>query len=350
MKYRYLGSSGLLMSRLTLGTMTFGAPDWGCDEKTSHAIIRRYIESGGNCLDIADIYAGGRSEGIVGSLMPELNRDGLIVASKCSLPSGPAVTQFGANRKQIIASCEKSLKRLKTDYIDLYHIHVPDPATPYEETLRALDDLVRQGKVRYTGSSMFFGWQLTKAQGVSAAHNLEKMVAGQYIYSLIHRDFERETIPAAIDAGIGITCFSPLGGGLLTGKYRGQEKPEKGTRASFRTQVDGPRFWHPRGSQTADIVAEVSKKFGIPSQQLAIAWPLGRKFVTSVIVGVKTVDQLEKNMAPADWDLPQDVWNELEERTRPEEEYMTWYTKFNNNRVFKVSEFHDEKADLTEMR
>ena len=350
MKYRYLGSSGLLMSRLTLGTMTFGAPDWGCDEKTSHAIIRRYIESGGNCLDIADIYAGGRSEGIVGSLMPELNRDGLIVASKCSLPSGPAVTQFGANRKQIIASCEKSLKRLKTDYIDLYHIHVPDPATPYEETLRALDDLVRQGKVRYTGSSMFFGWQLTKAQGVSAAHNLEKMVAGQYIYSLIHRDLERETIPAAIDAGIGITCFSPLGGGLLTGKYRGQEKPEKGTRASFRTQVDGPRFWHPRGSQTADIVAEVSKKFGIPSQQLAIAWPLGRKFVTSVIVGVKTVDQLEKNMAPADWDLPQDVWNELEERTRPEEEYMTWYTRFNNNRVFKVSEFHDEKADLTEMR
>ena len=346
MKYRYLGSSGLLMSRLTLGTMTFGAPDWGCDEKTSHAIIRKYMHAGGNCLDVADIYAGGRSEEIVGTLMPELNRDGLIIASKCSLPSGPAITQFGANRKQIIASCEKSLKRLNTDYIDIYHIHVPDPVTPVAETLQAMDDLVRQGKVRYTGSSMFFGWQLTKAQGVSARHNLEKMVAGQYIYSLIHRELERETIPAAIDAGIGITCFSPLGGGLLTGKYRGQEQPEKGTRASFRTQVDGPRFWHPRGYRTADIVADVSKRSGIPRQKLAIAWPLGQTFVTSVIIGVRTVDQLEKNMAPADWDLPQDVWMELEERTRPEEEYMTWYHQFNNGRFFKASEFHDGKADL----
>ncbi len=184
MKYRYLGSSGLLMSRITLGTMTFGAPDWGCHERESHAIIRKYIEAGGNTLDIADIYAGGRSEEIVGNLMPELNRDGLIIASKCTLPSGPTVTQFGANRKQIISSCEKSLERLKTDYIDLYHIHVPDPIASYEETLRTLDDLVRQGKVRYTGSSMFFGWQLAKAQGISATHNLEKMVAGQIYLQL----------------------------------------------------------------------------------------------------------------------------------------------------------------------
>jgi len=338
MKYRYLGSSGLLMSRITLGTMTFGAPDWGCDEKEAHAIIKKYIEAGGNTLDIADIYAGGRSEEIVGNLMPELNRDGLIIASKCSLPSGPAVTQFGANRKQIISSCEKSLKRLKTDYIDLYHVHVPDPITSYEETLRALDDLVRQGKVRYTGSSMFFGWQLTKAQGVSAKYNLEKMAAGQYIYSLIHRELERETIPAAVDAGIGITCFSPLGGGLLTGKYQDQEKPEPGTRASFRTAVDGPRFWHPKGYKTAEIVADVSDKSGIPMVKLAIAWPLGRKFVTSVIIGARNVDQFEKNMAPADWDLPLEVWNELEERTRPEEEYMTWYGKFNNARFFNASE------------
>ncbi len=346
MKYRYLGSSGLLMSRITLGTMTFGAPDWGCDEKESHAIIKKYIEAGGNTLDIADIYAGGRSEEIVGNLMPELNRDGLIIASKCSLPSGPAITQFGANRKQIISSCEKSLKRLKTDYIDLYHVHVPDPITPFEETLRTLDDLVRQGKVRYTGSSMFFGWQLTKAQGVSTAYNLEKMVAGQYIYSLIHRELEREIMPAAIDAGIGITCFSLLGGGLLTGKYRGQDKPKQGTRASFRTKVDGPRFWHPRGYKTADIVAVVSEKSGIPMAKLAIAWPLGRKFVTSVTIGVRNVEQLEKNMEPADWDLPTEVWKELEEMTRPEEEYMTWYNKFNYGRFFKASEYHDGEVEL----
>ena len=345
MKYRYLGSSGLLMSRITLGTMTFGAPDWGCDEKESQSIIKKYLDAGGNCLDVADIYAGGRSEEIVGNLMPDLNRDGIIIASKFSLPSGRAITQFGANRKQIISSCDKSLKRLKTDYIDLYHVHVPDPVTTLEETLRAMDDLVRQGKVRYTGSSMFFGWQLSKAQGVSAKCNLEKMVAGQYIYSLIHRELERETIPAAIDAGIGITCFSPLGGGLLTGKYKGKEKPEKGTRASFRTEVDGPRFWHPRGHKTAEIVADVSNKSGIPMAKLAIAWPLGRKFVTSVIIGVKNIDQLEKNMAPAEWDLPQEVWDELEKRTRPEEEYITWYNKFNYQRFFKASEFHDVKVE-----
>ena len=346
MKYRYLGSSGLLMSRITLGTMTFGAPDWGCDEKESQAIIKKYLDAGGNCLDIADIYAGGRSEEIVGNLMPELNRDGIIIASKFSLPSGKAITQFGANRKQIISACEKSLKRLKTDYIDLYHVHVPDPVTSLEETLRAIDDLVRQGKVRYTGSSMFFGWQLAKAQGVSAKYKLEKMVAGQYIYSLIHRELERETIPAAVDAGIGITCFSPLGGGLLTGKYQGKEKPGKGTRASFRTEVDGPRFWHPRGHKTAEIVADVSKKSGIPMAKLAIAWPLGRKFVTSVIIGVKNLDQLAKNMEPAEWDLPKKVWEELEKRTRPEEEYMTWYNKFNYERFFNASEFHEVKAEL----
>jgi aryl-alcohol dehydrogenase-like predicted oxidoreductase len=303
------------MSRLSLGTMTFGAPDWGCDERVAHAIIRNYIETGGNSLDIADIYAGGRSEEIVGSLLPELNRDGLIIASKFSLPSGPATTQFGANRKQIISSCEKSLKRLKTDYIDLYHVHVPDPITPYEETLGAMDDLVRQGKVRYTGSSMFFGWQLAKAQGISEKHNLEKMVAGQYIYSLIHRELEREAMPAAIDAGIGITCFSPLGGGLLTGKYKGQKEPEKGSRASFRTEVDGPRFWHPT-------------------------------FVTSVIIGAKNLDQFKENMEPADWDIPQDVWNELEERTRPREEYLSWYNKFNYDRFFVASEFHNPDVEL----
>jgi aryl-alcohol dehydrogenase-like predicted oxidoreductase len=346
MKYRYLGSSGLLMSRITLGTMTFGAPDWGCDEKESQAIIKKYLDAGGNCLDIADIYAGGRSEEIVGNLMPELNRDGIIIASKFSLPSGKAITQFGANRKQVISACEKSLKRLKTDYIDLYHVHVPDPVTSLEETLRAIDDLVRQGKVRYTGASMFFGWQLAKAQGVSAKYNLEKMVAGQYIYSLIHRELERETIPAAVDAGIGITCFSPLGGGLLTGKYQGKDKPEKGTRASFRTEVDGPRFWHPRGHKTAEIVADVSKKSGIPMAKLAIAWPLGRNFVTSVIIGVKNIDQLEKNLEPAEWDLPKEVWEELEKRTRPEEEYMTWYNKFNYERFFNASEFHDVKVEL----
>jgi aryl-alcohol dehydrogenase-like predicted oxidoreductase len=326
--------SGLLMSRLTLEHL-FGAPDWGCDQKESHGIIKSYLDAGGNCLDIADIYAGGRSEEIVGNLIPELNRDGLIIASKFSLPTGPAVTQFGASRKQILTACEKSLKRLKTDYIDLYHVHVPDPITPFEETLRALDDLVRQGKVRYTGSSMFFGWQLAKAQGVSEKYNLEKMVAGQYIYSLIHRELERETIPAAVDAGIGITCLSPRRRST-TGKY--QDKSTNSGNLSFSDRAT-VSFCIYRIYETAEII-RCPKKCGIPMAKLAIAWPLGRTFVTSVIIGVKNVDQLKRNMEPADWDLPMDVWEELEKRTRPEEEYMTWYAKFNNARFFNASEFH----------
>ncbi len=334
------------MSRITLGTMTFGAPDWGCEEKESHAIIREYLEAGGNSLDIADIYAGGKSETIIGNLMPDLNRDSIIIASKASLPTGSGHTEFGANRKQIMATCERSLKRLKTDYIDLYYIHVPDPITTYEETQRALDDLVRQGKVRYLGVSSYFGWQIAKANGIAETHGLERMVAGQYIYSLIHRELEREVIPAAIDTGMGITCFSPLGGGLLTGKYKSGSKPEAGTRASYRTNVDGPRFWNPTGHRTAEIVSDVSTKYGIPNAKLAISWPLGRKFVTSVIIGVRNLKQLKDNMEPADWEMPQEVWNELEDRTRPEEEYLTWYNKFNYDRFYSASEFHDPASEL----
>ncbi len=346
MKYRYLGSSGLLMSRLTLGTMTFGAADWGCDEKESHAIIRVYLEGGGNSLDIADIYAGGKSETIIGNLLPELNRDSLIIASKASLPTGNGKTEFGANRKQIMATCERSLKRLQTDYIDLYYIHVPDPVTGYEETQRALDDLVRQGKVRYLGVSSYFGWQIAKANGIADRYRLERMVAGQYIYSLIHRELEREVIPAAVDSGVGITCFSPLGGGLLTGKYGGDRQPVAGSRASYRTNVDGPRFWNETGYHTAEIVNEVSAKYGIANTKLAIAWPLGRKFVSSVIIGVRSLEQLEDNMRSADSDLPAEVWNELEERTRPQEEYLTWYNKANYNRFFSASEFHNPDVEL----
>ncbi|MDA3810959.1 MAG: aldo/keto reductase [Spirochaetaceae bacterium] len=347
MKYRYLGNSGLLMSRLSLGTMTFGAPNWGCDQKTSHDIIRRYLELGGNSLDIADIYAGGQSEEIVGKLIPELNRDQLILSSKFTLATGTHPTEFGANRKQIMSSCERSLKRLKTDYLDVYYVHIPDPITPYEETLRTLDDLISQGKVRYIGVSSYFGWQIAKAYGVSDKMGYEKMVAGQYIYNLIHRELEREVIPAGKEFGLGFTCFSPLGGGLLTGKYSKEKKPHEGSRASFRTKVDGPRFWHPKGFKIAEVVEQVSRESGIPQTKLAISWPLGRKEVSSVIIGVKNLEQLEDNMQSADYDMPSDIWNKLEELTRPEEEYLTWYNKFNSNLFYSRSEYHKEENDFS---
>lgn len=346
MKYRFLGNSGLLVARISLGTMTFGTDNWGCDEEESHAIMKAYIDDGGNFIDCADVYAGGRSEEIVGYFLPQVNRDDLVIASKCYFPMGQKPNQYGVSRKHIFASCEASLKRLRTDYIDIYYIHGPDPVTPYEETLRAMDDLVRQGKVRYLGGSNLFGWQLAKAAGISTRLGWERLVAGQYIYSLIHRELERELIPAAVDHGVGLTAYSPLGGGLLTGKYKGMREPAEGTRHAFRTQIDGPRFWNEQGFRTADIVENVSAESGIPMFKLAIAWPLGRKFVSSVIIGVKSVDQLRANMEVADWDLPNGVWEALEERTRPADEYLSWFSRKNYERFFSAAEFHDERAEL----
>ncbi len=346
MKYRYLGSSGLLISRITLGTMTFGAKEWGCDQGEAHAIMKRYLEGGGNLLDTADVYAGGRSEEIIGTFLPQMQRDQVLVASKSYFPMGGEPNRYGSSRKHLIASCEASLRRLRTDYIDLYYLHGPDPVTPLEETLRALDDLLRQGKVRYLGCSNMFGWQIAKANGIAARRGFEPLVAGQYLYNLVHREPEREIIPAAVDGGLGICCYSPLAGGLLTGKYKGQETPREGTRLAYRTRVDGPRFWHPLGFQTAAAVEEVAARSGIPMYRLAIAWPLRRRFVASVIVGVRTAGQLDSDMEMGDWDLPEEVWSDLEERTRPQEEYLSWFNRENYRRHFQAAELHDPSREL----
>lgn len=346
MKYRYLGSSGLLVSRIALGTMTFGVPDWGCDENEAHTILKGYLDAGGNHIDCADVYAGGRSEEIVGSFLPQINRDEVVVASKCFFPMGDKPNSFGFSRKHVIASCEASLKRLKTDYIDIYYIHGSDPVSPMEEQMRALDDLVRQGKVRYLACSNLFSWQIAKACGIAAKMNLETLIAGQYIYSLVHRELEREVIPAAVDQGLGMTCYGVMGAGLLTGKYKGQQEPAQGTRIAFRIQMDGGRFWHPKGLQTAEILDQVSSETGIPMFKLAIAWPLKRRFVASVIIGVRELGQLEANLETGDWDMPDDIWNKLEEQTRPEEEYLTWFNRMGYEKQFSAGEFHDEITEL----
>jgi aryl-alcohol dehydrogenase-like predicted oxidoreductase len=212
--------------------------------------------------------------------------------------------------------------------------------------MRALDDLVRQGKVRYLACSNLFSWQIAKAAGISARMNLEPLIAGQYIYSLIHRELEREVIPAAVDHGLGLTCYGTLGGGLLTGKYKGQQQPAPGTRISFRTEMDGPRYWHPKGFQTAEILEKVSADTGIAMFKLAIAWPLRRRFVASVIVGVRELGQLEANLEIGDWEMPEELWNELEEQTRPEEEYLTFFNRQSYQRQFSAGDFYDEAKQL----
>ena len=344
MKFRYLGASGLLVSRIALGTMTFGTDNWGCGEAESHAILKAYIDAGGNFIDCADIYAGGRAEEIVGFFLPQVNREDLVIASKCYFPNAAGPNHQSLSRKHVTAACEASLKRLRTDHLDIYYIHGPDPVTRYEETMRALDDLVRQGKVRYLGCSNLFAWQVAKAQGVSQRMDLEPLTAGQYIYSLVHRELERELVPALVDHGIGMTAYSPLGGGLLTGKYKGQRVPAPGTRHAFRTQVDGPRFWNEQGFRTAEIVEETARASGIPMVELAIGWPLGRRFVSAVVIGVRTLDQLNANLAAGDHDLPADVWALLEERTRPEDDYLAWFNRNNYDRLFGRAEFADERS------
>jgi aryl-alcohol dehydrogenase-like predicted oxidoreductase len=346
MKYRYLGSSGLLVSRLSLGTMTFGAAPWGCDEREAHAILKVYLDAGGNFVDAADVYANGAAEEIIGRFLPGVSRERVVLASKVYFQMGTGPNTMGVSRKRIMASCEASLKRLRTDYLDLYYIHGPDPVTPYEEAMRALDDLVRQGKVRYLGCSNVFAWQMVKAAGIAARLQLSGFVAGQFLYNLIHREAERELLPAAADQGIGIVAYAPLGAGLLTGKYRGMAEPPQDSRFALRRVIDGGRFWHPRGLEVAATLDDVSRQSGIPMAKLAVAWPLARKTVAAVVVGAKNTDQLKANLEVGDWDAPGDLWRSLEERTRPAEEYLTWFNRLNYGKLFGAAEYHDERADL----
>jgi len=334
MRYRYLGKTGLLVSRISLGTMTFGAKDWGCDRNTSTEIIHRYLEAGGNFIDTADVYAGGVSEEIVGEAIKGQKRGDVVIATKCLFRTGKAATAKGLSRKHIMDACEASLRRLQTDHIDLYYIHGPDPFTPIEETMRTLNDLVRHGKVRYLGCSNLFAWQILKANGISALLNLDKLVCGQYLYNLIYREAERELLPACQDQGMGFTCWSPLAGGLLLGKYQKAEMPPQGTRLFYRSDIDGPRFWIPRAFDTAEKVVEISKKTGIPAVQLSVSWLLHDKRVTSVIIGVKTVEQLKENLTVGDSHLPVGVWEELAKATAYDLGHLTLFAKLTYKNAF----------------
>jgi aryl-alcohol dehydrogenase-like predicted oxidoreductase len=309
--------------------MTFGAPDWGCDEKESHAIIRNYIEAGGNSLDIADIYAGGRSEEIVGTLLPELNRDGLIIASKFSLPSGPAITQFGANRKQIISSCEKSLKRLKTDYIDLYQTHWPDreirvmgalnyrhgddPGVPIGETMAALADLIAQGKIRHAGISNVTSWgTMTHLQAAETA-GLPRIVSIQNAYNLLTRTFEHGLSEIAQREDVGLLAYSPLAQGYLTGKYQNGALPE-GSRKQLFNRLQ--RYETPNAAPAIDAYLAIAREHGLDPGQMALQFVTTRPFVTSSIIGATTMEQLKSNIASVHVTLTEEVLKEIDRTNR----------------------------------
>ena len=296
MEYRRLGATGLKVSELCLGCMTFGRET---DEHIARKILDRFVEVGGNFVDTANVYAAGASEEILGRILGERRKD-LVVATKVRFNANAFVgkpvapNQIGLSRRHIMSEVEASLKRLKMDYIDLYQVHSWDFETPIEETMRAMDDLVHQGKVRYIGASNFTAWQLMKSLWISDKHDFARFDSLQPQYSLITRDIEREILPLCCYENVGVIPWSPLGGGFLTGKYRSGQRPPEDSRLA---KVDlWNRLANERNYATLEAVEQVAKERGRAVAQVALAWVNQQPGVSSVIYGARTEEQNEQNL------------------------------------------------------
>lgn len=308
MDYRQLGRTGTRVSELCLGTMTFGNE---ADEPTSRAIVDRFVDAGGNFIDTANVYSQGVSEEITGRAIAG-KRDQIVLATKARFAMGGDTNAVGSSRRNLRAACEASLRRLGTDWIDLYQVHMWDKHTPIEETLSTLDDLVREGKVRYIGASNFAGWHLAKALGVSALHNWEPFVCLQPEYSLITRDVERELLPMCESEGLAVIPWSPLGGGILTGKYSRDAEFPAGTRGAdtenpitFTYRLDD-RAWN-----IVDAVKDAATTTGKTAAQIALNWVLHRHGVTAPIIGARNLTQLEDNLGATGWRLDDETGKAL---------------------------------------
>jgi aryl-alcohol dehydrogenase-like predicted oxidoreductase len=305
MKYRYLGRTGLKVSEFCLGTMTFGRET---SEEISHKMLDYFVEVGGNFLDTANVYSRGLSEEIIGRWMKGKPREKFVIATKVrfSMEEGP--NEEGLSRKHILASVEESLRRLGTDYIDLYQVHLWDSATPLDETLSTLDGLVQSGKVRYIGASNYSGWQLQKAIDISRYSSWEIFVCLQPLYNLLDRYAEWELIPVCLNEGLGVIPWSPLRGGWLTGKYRrGMNAPIENSRVEDATKEGWSESWEAyatdRTWNVIDCLLDVADETGGTPSQAALNWLLNRPGVTAPIVGARTMDHLENNLKAADLTL-----------------------------------------------
>jgi 1-deoxyxylulose-5-phosphate synthase len=302
MQFRRMGRTGLKVSEICLGTMTFGVQ---CDQQQSFAILDKAAEHGVNFLDCADVYpvppspeTAGRSEEILGNWLRSRRRQ-FVLATKCRMRVGHGPNDEGLSRAHIIQAAEDSLRRLQTDVIDLYQTHSADPETPLDETLRALDDLVRSGKVRYIGCSNYPAWQLALALGASAQHGWARYDCIQPRYNLLHRDIEAELLPLCRDQGVGVIAYNPLAGGFLTGKYRGQEsaKPESGRFALGKTgELYRERYWQAAQFESVDHLAKHFAARAKPLVQVALAWVLSQPGITSAIVGATSPQQLDQSL------------------------------------------------------
>lgn len=317
MQYRNLGRTGLKVSRICLGTMTFGSQ---VEEAEATEIVKNAMSAGVNFFDTADQYINGRSEEIVGKALKG-ERHSMVLATKIGAwQSGPSVNDIGASRKHIMKGVEESLRRLGTDYIDLYYVHKPDYDTPIEETLRAMDDLVHQGKVRYIACSNFRAWQLAKALSVSELHNLARFECVQPPYNLITRDAEFELLPFCESEEVGVCVYNPLAAGLLTGKHDPKKPPAEGTR--FTQERLGPmyvqRYWSDINFNAIARLKQVAEEHGRNMAQFALAWVLNQQAITSAVCGISSAQQLEINTAAVEMELSQEelvacdeVWHQL---------------------------------------
>lgn len=305
MKYRRLGNSGLNVSALGLGTNAFGSR---ADKDTSIRILHHAIDKGINFIDTANIYSGTKSEEIIGEGLSG-RRDQVILATKAGLVRGTGPNDKGSSRIHIQRELEESLRRLKTEYVDLYQIHTFDPNTPLEETLRALDDLVRAGKIRYIGASNYAAWELMKALGISDKFGLTRYISIQPSYSLADRTVEQELVPLCLDQGVGIIPYFPLAGGILTGKYHSQHEAPAGSRAdknpSFLERLDAKRL------ELGRQVKSMADNLGCATSALSLAWLMARPAVSTIIVGATKVEQVEDNLQSVELNLDENTEAEL---------------------------------------
>lgn len=322
-----LGNSGLLVSAFSLGVMTFGRKDvmqaiGEVDLPDARTFVDLSIAAGVNLFDTADIYADGRSEEILGQALGAQRRD-VLIATKLYQPMGPDANDLGLSRHHIIAACEASLRRLGTDYIDLYQSHGYDAMTPVEETMRAYEDLIRAGKVRYIGCSNHAAWHLMKSLAIADRIGAPRYVSQQVDYSLADRDIEWELVPAGLDQGVGIMAYSPLASGLLSGKYgAGAQASEGGRAASMPVPQDRDRAQLDR---ITTLLRAIAEDRGVPLTQVALNWVRQQAGVSTVIIGARTVEQLRVNLGAADWRLSEDELARLDQASRRPLPYPYWH-------------------------
>ena len=338
MEYRTLGRSGLKVSTLTMGTMTFGGKDpftkvgiTGLHEARRQ--IDLCIDCGINLIDTANVYSAGVSEEIIGEALGGKRKGDVLIATKARMRMGDGPNDEGLSRVHLIRECEKSLKRLRTDVIDIYFMHAWDGTTPLEETLAALDTLVQQGKVRYVGCSNFSGWHIMKALGVAERERLPRFVTQQIHYTLEAREAEYELVPISVDQGLGILVWSPIAGGLLSGKHRRNQATPEGTRQlagwSEPPIRDEDRLWN-----IVDVLVAIGEARGVSAAQVALAWLLGRPAVTSLVIGGRNEAQFKDNIAAADLKLSDDERGLLDKVSKPPVIYPYWHQAFTAQRRF----------------